>query len=52
MCLTNSVIIDQEFIKNNMHDVKGTSFPVKLMGVRLEWIINDPKGHTFLDTIY
>ena len=52
MCTTNSVVIDDEFIKENMHDEKGTSFPVKIIGVRLEWIIKEAEGHIFLKTIY
>ena len=35
-----------------MHDDDGTSFPVKIIGVRLEWIIKEPEGHIFLKTIY
>ena len=52
MTLSKSAVIDEEYIKENMHDEKGTSFPVKIMGVRLEWIIKEPEGLGFLKTIY
>lgn len=52
MTINNSIITDSTFYKEKMHErANATSFPAKVISVRIEWILKEPEGQDFLNAI-
>lgn len=52
MTIHNSIITDSTFYKEKMNERENaTSFPSKVIAVKIDWIINEPEGQDFLNAI-